>query len=165
MTSLFYSFFKLKLWNIISRRVSTKNALSQFIFSLRDWNWNIKLSLPFGDFCIIRLGVEFLLMLMGVHAFHVCACLTWSLGPALTWAETFWGPESWYCWYRRYWTNQIWLDKMRCRWKNNLTYFGKSEEMFFYSDKLDIWIFSKWYKTLSNKYWTHCPINIEYCAS
>ena len=31
------------------------------------------------------------------------------------------GAESWHRWYRRCRTNHIWLDKIRFRWKNNLT--------------------------------------------
>ena len=64
------------------------------------------------------------------------------------------GPESWYHWYRRY-------------QKNILTYYCKSDEILSYSDKLDIWIFNKWYKhfvqqildTLSNEYWILCILN------
>ena len=38
------------------------------------------------------------------------------------------------------------VDKMRLRRKNNWTYYGKSEEILSFSDKLDIWIFNKGYK-------------------
>ena len=48
------------------------------------------------------------------------------------------GPESWYRWYRRYQTNHILLDEMTFRWTNNWSYYGKSEEILSYSDKLGI---------------------------
>jgi hypothetical protein len=42
---------------------------------------------------------------------------------------------------------------------NNWIYDGKSKEILSYTDKLDIWIVD--INTFSNKYWTHCPMNIE----
>ena len=59
------------------------------------------------------------------------------------------GPESWYCWYPYYcWyqTNHIWLDKMRFRWKIIGHILARAKKSCLYSDKLDIWIFNKWYK-------------------
>ena len=85
------------------------------------------------------------------------------------------GPESWYRWYQQYWPNPIWTDKMRIIWKNKWSYYGKSEEIFSYSDKFDIWIFNKWYKhfvqyilyIVSNKFQPFCCgfLNMIYALS
>jgi hypothetical protein len=78
-------------------------------------------------------------LILPTSGWHVAEWLTGEWHVAM-------GAESWHRWHRRCRTNHIWLDKMRFIWKNNLAYYGKSEEILSYCGKFDIWIFNKWYK-------------------
>ena len=61
-------------------------------------------------------------------------------------------PESWHRWHRRCQTNHIWLDKMRFRWKNIGHIMARAKK----SCLTLTWLLD----TLSNDYWTHCPMII-----